>query len=95
MDIKTFLTSLTEEEKQKLFRLLAPEIIEKPIENLTTIEMFCFNKRHEMSTRLKNILIANKEQLGTYIETIDSKEIHKLRNASLNTEEEFIKLRNF
>jgi hypothetical protein len=95
MDLKIFLTSLCTEEKQELFRLLAPEILEKSVEKLTRIDTFCYEKRHEISTRLKNVLIGNKDWLGEYIETIDSNQIHKFRNASMNTELEFIKLRGF
>jgi hypothetical protein len=48
-----------------------------------------------MSTRLRNVLLANKKWLGDYIETIDSSQIHKCRNASMKTETEFILVRGF
>ena len=94
MNLELFITSLDEKEKIKLFQILTKEIIKEPKkEGFTSLENFCRNAK--ISTRLRNVLLANKEYLGDFIETIDSSEIHKCRNASMNTENEFILVRGF
>ena len=94
MNLDLFIKALSEDEKMKLFQTLAKEIIKEPKkEGFTTVENFCRNVK--MSTRLRNVLLANKKWLGDYIETLDSSQIHKCRNASMNTETEFILVRGF
>ena len=94
MNLDLFIKALNEEEKMQIFQILAKEIIKEPKkEGFTTVENFCRNVK--MSTRLRNVLLANKIWLGDYIETIDSSKIHKCRNASTNTETEFILVRGY
>ena len=94
MNLDLFIKALNEEEKMQLFQTLAKEIIKEPKKEVfTTVENFCRNVK--MSTRLRNVLLANKNWLGGYIETIDSSQIHKCRNASMKTESEFILVRGY
>ena len=94
MDLVKFVSILDKKEKVELFQILFNEVVENPQKNgFTPIELFCRNV--EMSTRLRNVLLANKEALGDYIEIVDASIIHKLRNASIKTQEEFVNVRGF
>jgi hypothetical protein len=94
MDAAILIKLLSSDEKKELFKLLAEELLKEPkIEGYTTIDVFCQLKKDEMSTRLRNVLIANSDWLGKYVETINSMNIRRCRNASQNTEREFVELR--
>ena len=96
MNLKTLISSLSDEEKSYAFRLLAEEILKEPkIDNYITIDEFCRKNKNIMTTRLKNVLLNNKSWIGNYIESINSDVIHRLRNASLTTQAEFIELRGY
>ncbi|QNS40197.1 hypothetical protein H0S70_07225 [Chryseobacterium manosquense] len=95
MNLEIFVNSLNSDEKRELLRLLANELLKKPIENLTEIGTFIHDNRDKISTRLRNILIQAKEYESNYIELIDSSRIHLYRNASKKTESEFIELRGW
>lgn len=94
MDLKVFKTSLSYDEKLELFNLLAIDIVKKPtLSGLTTVNEFIVKNKNDMSTRLKNVLFDNL--INEYVELIDCRYIHRYRNASMNTQDEFIKLRGF
>lgn len=94
MDVKILNQSLSSDEKKELFKLLAEELLKEPkVEGYTTIDVFCQLKKNEMSTRLRNVLIANSYWLGKYVETINSIDIRRCINASQKTEREFVELR--
>jgi len=83
---------MSENEKKEAFRILGNEIIKEPKrEGFILVKTFCRNV--EMSTRLRNVLLANCAD--EYVELVDSGIIHKYRNASMSTELEFIKVRGF
>ena len=92
MEIRKLIECLTDVEKLEAFRILGNEIIKEPKrEGFVLVEKFCRNV--DMTTRLRNVLLANCA--GEYVELIDSNIIHKFRNASMNTETEFINVRGF
>ena len=96
MDIKKLIQALNPEEKKIMFELLSEELmIAHKVEELTTIAVFCKMKEKEMSSRLRNILKANSNWLGQYIETISSTDVRRCRNSGKVTEREFVGLRGY
>ena len=99
MNLQVFTKSLDSKEKFELFQILEAEILMLPqnkdktniVETYTRIEVFC--EEIPMTTRLKNILLYQKDRIGMYLELINPMDISKSRNAGKNTVNEFIELR--
>ena len=89
MNLTLLAAALSNDEKEQLFSILEP----KDKTRFTPIEGFC--RYVPMSTRLKNVLLNNKDKLGDYVELIDACKIAKMRWASKNTQDEFVKLRGY
>ena len=96
MNLKTLISSLSDEEKSEAFSILGKEILKKPkIETFTTIDEFCRKNKNIISKRLTNVLLNNKDWIGHYIETFQERDIYKCRNAGYDTVSEFIELRGY
>ena len=73
MNLKTLISSLSDEEKSEAFSILGKEILKKPkIETFTTIDEFCRKNKNIISKRLTNVLLNNKDWIGQLKEVIDN-----------------------
>ena len=96
MNIEILIKALSIEEKKVLFKLLSEELMCNPkTEGYTTVEEFCMLKGSKMSTRLRNVLLANSDRIGRYIESMDSESVKRCRDAGNKTRLEFIELRGY
>lgn len=97
MKLDLFIHSLEHDEKLTLFNLLHnylfPDNKKQEFTKLLSVDEFC--DQFDLSTRLKNVLLSNKDYLGNYIETIDAHKILMCRNAGKDTKNEFITIRKY
>jgi hypothetical protein len=94
MDLHKFKQALSNEEKNKLLNILIIDFLKtNKINNYTTVDEFCAFNDISISSRLRNILMTNKEYIGEYIDIIDIEKLKKCRNVGDKTIEEFTKLR--